>query len=223
MRHAAILFGQGRYRGPCRHDPEMAHGQQKARQPEIHRWRELWRLSRAKTRTKTAGREGIGSKACVDIPVLDLAGLKAPTIADLLTRCHRSRSREGLADKMGARHLARWKPMRQALSHGFAARRTRSQALSRITEKVAGYTGLDPALVHKLGGRVDMATFARERERAGAKITSFYDARVSGFDPFPHGASSDYSDPILDAIKTRLRARWRSHRQPSRLAGRCAL
>ncbi len=78
------------------------------------------------------------------------------------------------------------------------------QALSRIAEKVAGYTGLDPALVRKLGGRVDMATFARERERAGTKITSFYDARVSGFDPFPHGASSDYSDPILDAIKTPL-------------------
>jgi carboxypeptidase C (cathepsin A) len=79
-----------------------------------------------------------------------------------------------------------------------------SQALSRIAEKIAGFTGLDPALVRKLGGRIDVATFARERDRAGAKITSIYDAEVSGFDPSPHSASSDYSDPVLDAIKTPL-------------------
>ena len=78
------------------------------------------------------------------------------------------------------------------------------QALARIAEKVATFTGLDPALVRKLGGRIDMSTFARERERAGAKITSIYDARVSGFDPSPHAAASDYSDPILDAVKTPL-------------------
>ena len=78
------------------------------------------------------------------------------------------------------------------------------EALSRVAENVAKFTGLDPALVRTLGGRVDMATFARERERAGAKITSIYDARISGFDPSPHAAVSDYSDPVLDAIKTPL-------------------
>ena len=77
-------------------------------------------------------------------------------------------------------------------------------ALARIAEKVAAFTGLDPEMVRKLGGRIDMTTFARERTRSGAKITSLYDARVSGFDPSPHAASSDYSDPILDAIKTPL-------------------
>jgi carboxypeptidase C (cathepsin A) len=79
-----------------------------------------------------------------------------------------------------------------------------SQALSRIAEKVASFTGLDPALVRKLGGRIDMATFARERDRASAKVTSLYDARAGGFDPSPHAAASDYSDPLLDAIKTPL-------------------
>ena len=79
-----------------------------------------------------------------------------------------------------------------------------SQALARISEKVAGFTGLDPALVRKLGGRIDMATFARERDRASERVSSLYDARVSGFDPFPHAAASDYSDPILDSIKTPL-------------------
>ncbi|MGH6835831.1 MAG: S10 family peptidase [Methylocella sp.] len=79
-----------------------------------------------------------------------------------------------------------------------------SQALSRIAEKVAGFTGLDPALVRKLGGRIDMATFAREKDRASGKVSSPYDARASGFDPSPHAAVSDYSDPVLDAIKTPL-------------------
>ncbi len=79
-----------------------------------------------------------------------------------------------------------------------------SQALSRISEKVASFTGLDPALVRKLGGRIDMATFAREKDRASGKVTSLYDARAGGFDPSPHAAASDYSDPLLDAIKTPL-------------------
>ncbi len=49
-----------------------------------------------------------------------------------------------------------------------------------------------------------MATFAREKSRANAKVGSYYDARVSGYDPTPHAASSDYSDPVLDADKTLL-------------------
>jgi carboxypeptidase C (cathepsin A) len=78
------------------------------------------------------------------------------------------------------------------------------QALARISEKVAGFTGLDPALVRKLGGRIDPATFAREKERAAGKVTSVYDARIAGFDPFPHRAASEYSDPVVDAVKTEL-------------------
>ncbi|SFK24186.1 S10 family peptidase [Methylocapsa palsarum] len=77
-------------------------------------------------------------------------------------------------------------------------------ALARMSEKVAGFTGLDPAFVRRLGGRLDSASFARERGRDEGKIASAYDARVSGFDPQPHAASSDYSDPVLDAVKTPL-------------------
>jgi carboxypeptidase C (cathepsin A) len=78
------------------------------------------------------------------------------------------------------------------------------QALARVAEKVASFTGLDTALVRKLGGRVDLATFARERNRASAKVTSLYDALISGFDPAPHAGISDFSDPLLDAFKTPL-------------------
>ena len=76
------------------------------------------------------------------------------------------------------------------------------EALARISEKVAGFTGLDPAFVRKLGGRIDMASFARDRTRAESRVSSFYDALVTGFDPFPHAAVSNYADPILDAVKT---------------------
>ncbi len=77
-------------------------------------------------------------------------------------------------------------------------------ALARVSEEVARFTGLDPAFVRRLGGRIDPASFARERERAEGKVSSLYDAEVSGFDPSPHAASSEYSDPVLDAVKTPL-------------------
>jgi carboxypeptidase C (cathepsin A) len=77
-------------------------------------------------------------------------------------------------------------------------------ALARVSEEVARLTGLDPVFVRRLGGRIDPASFARERERAEGKVSSLYDADVSGFDPSPHAASSEYSDPVLDAVKTPL-------------------
>jgi carboxypeptidase C (cathepsin A) len=81
-----------------------------------------------------------------------------------------------------------------------------SSALDRISEKVANFTGLDAALVRKLGGRVDLATFSRERERASGKISSIYDGRINGYDAAPLTAKGDYSDPVLDAAKTPLAA-----------------
>lgn len=79
-------------------------------------------------------------------------------------------------------------------------------ALERLTEKVARFTGLDPALVRKLGGRVDLATFSRERARASGKVSSIYDGRVSAYDAAPLSARGDYSDAILDAAKAPLAA-----------------
>ncbi len=77
-------------------------------------------------------------------------------------------------------------------------------ALARVSEKVAGFTGLDPALVRQLGGRVDTATFERERGRDAGRVASAYDALVTGHDPFPHSATSDYADPVLDALRAPL-------------------
>ncbi len=77
-------------------------------------------------------------------------------------------------------------------------------ALERIGAKVAGFTGLDPALVRKLGGRIDTRTFTRERERAAGRVASAYDALITGYDPQPHAARGEYADPVLDALKTPL-------------------
>ena len=77
-------------------------------------------------------------------------------------------------------------------------------ALARIVANVARLTGLDPAFVRRLGGRIDPASFSRERLRETGKISSLYDAEVLGFDPAPLAGASEHADPVLDAVKTPL-------------------
>ncbi len=72
--------------------------------------------------------------------------------------------------------------------------------LDRVSAKVAGFIGLDPAFVRRLAGRVDAAAFDRERGRAKGLVASAYDALVTGYDPNPHAATSYYADPVLDAL-----------------------
>ena len=78
--------------------------------------------------------------------------------------------------------------------------RSDPQAVARLTDNVSRLTGLDPALVARLGGRVDTATFLREVHRADGTIGSVYDSNVTAFDPFPWSASQQSNDPILDAL-----------------------
>ena len=55
-----------------------------------------------------------------------------------------------------------------------------SAAVERISARVAQLTGLDPALVRRLAGRVDTRTFLRERNRDRGLVSSMYDATVTG-------------------------------------------
>jgi carboxypeptidase C (cathepsin A) len=73
-------------------------------------------------------------------------------------------------------------------------------AVERISAKVAAFTGLDPALVRRLAGRVDTGTFQRELNRQRGLVASAYDATVTGFDPNPHAATSRFEDPMLSAM-----------------------
>jgi carboxypeptidase C (cathepsin A) len=74
-------------------------------------------------------------------------------------------------------------------------------AVERISARVAQLTGLDPALVRKLGGRIDSRTFIRERERDRGVIASMYDATVTSQDPEPTSANSHAEDPVLDVTR----------------------
>ena len=78
--------------------------------------------------------------------------------------------------------------------------RSDPQAITRLTQKVSGYTGLDPALVQRSEGRVSVRTFLREVHRNEAKIGSVYDSNVTAYDPFPAASEQRSNDPILDSI-----------------------
>lgn len=78
--------------------------------------------------------------------------------------------------------------------------RSDPEATARIVTQVTQLTGLDPALVQRLGGRVDSRTYLREVHRADGTIGSVYDSNVTAFDPFPWSAQQKSNDPILDAL-----------------------
>ena len=82
----------------------------------------------------------------------------------------------------------------------FLAGRSDPGAIGRMVQKVSGYTGLDPSLVAKLDGRVDVDTYLREIHRSEKKIGSVYDSNVTAYDPFPGSAQRASGDPILEAL-----------------------
>jgi carboxypeptidase C (cathepsin A) len=73
-------------------------------------------------------------------------------------------------------------------------------AVARVVDRVTRYTGLDPALVKRMGGRVDTGVFLRELYRDSGRLASVYDPNVTSWDPFPWKNRQNAGDPILDAI-----------------------
>ncbi|MFD2181159.1 S10 family peptidase [Rhodoplanes azumiensis] len=100
------------------------------------------------------------------------------------------------------------------------------EAVERLSARVAALTGLDPALVRRLAGRIDTRTFQRELFRHQGLVGSAYDATVTAFDPSPSAARTQFPDPVLDSTKAPLTAaitalyrgplKW-SHDQPYQL------
>jgi carboxypeptidase C (cathepsin A) len=74
------------------------------------------------------------------------------------------------------------------------------QALDRLSDKVASLIGLDPIFVRRLGAQIPAEAFRRELDRRQAKVTSAYDATVTGYDPFPDSYFSRFQDPLIDAL-----------------------
>ncbi len=71
-------------------------------------------------------------------------------------------------------------------------------AVARMVERVSALTGLAPALVRQLGGRIDKRTFQREFDRAHGRIGAVYDPTISAADPDPSAPNGRWLDPILD-------------------------
>ncbi len=72
-------------------------------------------------------------------------------------------------------------------------------AVERISARVAALTGLDPALVRRRAGKIDVGTYARDREPG--RVASPYDVTTSAADPFPSAAYDNSPDAILDALR----------------------
>lgn len=73
-------------------------------------------------------------------------------------------------------------------------------ATDRLSAKVAEITGLDPVLVRRMDGRVDIGTYLREIRRDQGLIGSVYDSNFTSFDPFPASARPQYGDPLLTTL-----------------------
>jgi carboxypeptidase C (cathepsin A) len=79
-----------------------------------------------------------------------------------------------------------------------------SAAVGRMVDRVTALTGLDPALVRRLGGRIDKDSFLREFDRADGKVGAVYDATVTAYDPSPASNDGHWLDPILDGFTAPL-------------------
>jgi carboxypeptidase C (cathepsin A) len=76
-----------------------------------------------------------------------------------------------------------------------------AEAMSRLSENVARFSGLDREVTARFGGRVDAKTFARERLRSSKKVLSLYDGDIAGYDPSPFARDNEWADPALDSLR----------------------
>jgi len=86
-------------------------------------------------------------------------------------------------------------------------------ARERLVARVAELTGLDPALVERRAGRLDMRTFAREHRRADERLVSVYDTGISADDPAPETPFARRPDPVLEAMTPPLTTAMLAHYQ----------
>ncbi len=71
-------------------------------------------------------------------------------------------------------------------------------ALDRLTARVSALTGLDPALVRRMGGRLDAGLF--QQEVVPGQVASVYDGTASRPDPTPRQLRAQFPDPVLEGF-----------------------
>ncbi|ABD88660.1 S10 family peptidase [Rhodopseudomonas palustris] len=75
-----------------------------------------------------------------------------------------------------------------------------AEATSRLADRVAALTGIDPSVSRRLAGRFDVSEFRREFDRRNGRVTGRYDASVTGFDPYPDSNAARFDDPSLEPL-----------------------
>jgi carboxypeptidase C (cathepsin A) len=68
-------------------------------------------------------------------------------------------------------------------------------AIDRLSTRVAGLTGFDPATIRRVDGRLDRFRF--QRMLTPGRVSSAYDGTITRPDPEPHAMFSLYPDPVL--------------------------
>ncbi len=72
-------------------------------------------------------------------------------------------------------------------------------AIDRLTDRVAALTGLDPATVRRLGGRINRTVF--QRVLAPGRVASAYDGTITRPSPDPRALESEFPDPVLGGLE----------------------
>ena len=73
-------------------------------------------------------------------------------------------------------------------------------ATGRVVARVGALTGLDPAVVARMQGRIGLRAYTRELFRAEGLVASPYDPTLTLPDPAPGGGGFRADDPVLDAL-----------------------
>ena len=88
------------------------------------------------------------------------------------------------------------------LAHAFLVGTAHDAAeLQRVFARAAAFLGLPEALVARAHGRVSFWRFARELLKPEQRILGFYDATITGIDPFPDRESQEGPDPTFAGIE----------------------
>jgi carboxypeptidase C (cathepsin A) len=72
-------------------------------------------------------------------------------------------------------------------------------AIDRLTTRVSGFTGFDPAVVRRLGGR--LSRYAFQLGVSPGRVGSAYDGTVTRPNPDPRSRASQFPDPVLSGFE----------------------
>ncbi len=78
------------------------------------------------------------------------------------------------------------------------------ETLSRISERVAALTGLDPGWVGRRHARPGVGEILRQLGASTGRVVSPYDGTISNPDPFPSSPHRRAPDPVLDGLAAPL-------------------